>query len=190
MSNDDNKTILIVDDEEMVAESYELYLRDKYETRVETNGGAALCELTPSDREIDLILLDRRMPGMSGDVVAEHVDEYELEYQVIMVSAVDPDLDIIDMPVDGYLSKPVSEEEVVEAVERTFLIADYRELLLKYNEAVEKHDLLVSDFSSDDAPAQLEQLRNRMQSLEQELHDLTDSLSDTNLGSVFDKKEI
>jgi len=185
MSNGNGKTVLIVDDEEMVAESYELYLSDKYETRVETNGGAALCELTPSDREIDLILLDRRMPGMSGDVVAEHIDEYELDYQVIMISAVDPDLDIIDMPVDGYLSKPVSEEEVVEAVERAFLIADYRDLLLRYNEAAEKHDILMSDFSSGDAPAQLEQLRNRMQSLEAELNDLTDSLSETNVGAVF-----
>ncbi len=186
MSNGNSKTILIVDDEEMVAESYELYLSDKYETRVETNGGAALCELTPSDREIDLILLDRRMPGMSGDVVAEHIDEYELEYQVIMISAVDPDLDIIDMPVDGYLSKPVSEEEVVEAVERAFLIADYRELLLRYNEAAEKHDILMSDFSSGDAPAQLEQLQSRMQSLEEELNDLTESLSETNVGAVFE----
>ena len=186
MSNGNSKTILIVDDEEMVAESYELYLSDKYETRVETNGGAALCELTPSDREIDLILLDRRMPGMSGDVVAEHIDEYELEYQVIMISAVDPDLDIIDMPVDGYLSKPVSEEEVVEAVERAFLIADYRELLLRYNEAAEKHDILMSDFSSGDAPAQLEQLKSRMQSLEEELNDLTESLSETNVGAVFE----
>lgn len=185
MSSGNGKTVLIVDDEEMVAESYELYLSDKYETRVETNGGAALCELTPSDREIDLILLDRRMPGMSGDVVAEHIDEYELDYQVITISAVDPDLDIIDMPVDGYLSKPVSEEEVVEAVERAFLIADYRDLLLRYNEAAEKHDILISDFSSGDAPAQLEQLRNRMQSLEAELNDLTDSLSETNVGGVF-----
>jgi DNA-binding NarL/FixJ family response regulator len=102
-----------------------------------------------------------------------------------MISAVDPDLDIIDMPVDGYLSKPVSEEEVVEAVERAFLIADYRDLLLRYNEAAEKHDILMSDFSSGDAPAQLEQLRNRMQSLEAELNDLTDSLSETNVGAVF-----
>jgi len=186
MSNDDGKTILIVDDEEVVAESYELYLSDKYETRIESNGGAALCELTPSDREIDLILLDRRMPGMSGDVVAEHIDEYELDYQVIMISAVDPDLDIIDMPVDGYLSKPVSEEEIVAAVERVFLIADYRDLLLRYNEAAEKQAILTSDFASGDAPTQLRQLTDGMQSLEEELTDLTDRLSETNVGAIFE----
>ena len=185
MDQTEQKTILIVDDERVVAESYELYLQDEYETRIETNGGAALCELNPNDREIDLILLDRRMPGMSGDVVAEHVDDYELDYQVIMVSAVDPTVDIITLPCDGYLSKPVSEEEVVGAVEKALLVDDYQELIKEYNAVAEKYDILSDEFRSSDVPKGLGSLEERKEELEAEIEEVSEQLTDSNLSNVF-----
>lgn len=187
MADTREKTILIVDDEEVVAESYQLYLEDKYETRIETTGGAALAELDPTDREIDLILLDRRMPGMSGDVVANHVDDYELDYQVLMVSAVDPDLDILDIPCDGYLTKPVSEEEIVTAVERAFLVSYYKELITEYNAVVEKYDVLVDQFSKEELSNKelFTEFEERMEQLESEISETTEELEQTNMQGVF-----
>jgi len=54
------KTILIVDDEADLAESYALRLDDRYETKIATSGGEALTKLGP---DVDLVLLDRRMAG-------------------------------------------------------------------------------------------------------------------------------
>src|SRR6056297_1282969 len=103
------KTILVVDDETDLAESYALRLDDRYETKIATSGGEALTKLGP---DVDLVLLDRRMPGMAGDDVIKRIDEWELEFQVILVSAIDPGTDIIDVPFDGYLTKSVATEEL------------------------------------------------------------------------------
>jgi Response regulator containing CheY-like receiver, AAA-type ATPase, and DNA-binding domains len=133
------KTILIVDDEADLAESYALRLDEHYETTVATSGGEALTKLGP---DIDLVLLDRRMPGMAGDDVIKRIDDWELEFQVVLVSAIDPDMDIIDLPFDGYLTKSVSKDELLNAVEQAFLKQRYEELVAEYNAAAETYDVL------------------------------------------------
>ena len=186
MDDDETPTILIVDDEEVVAESYELYLEGDYDTRIATTGGAALAELNPNDREVDLILLDRRMPGMSGDVVAEHVADYELDYQVIMVSAVDPDVDVAEMPCDGYLSKPVSEDDVVDAVEKALHVDRYQKLIKEYNAVAEKQAILSEEFRTAEVPDELSELRAKKEELETEIETVVDQLADTSVGSAFE----
>lgn len=185
MATEEGKTILIVDDEEMVAESYELYLQDDYETIVELSGGAALMEL--DQRKVDLVLIDRRMPGMSGDVVVEHIEKWEMDFQVIMVTAVDPDIDIIDMPCDGYLTKPVSEDELHEAVERAFLIDHYEDLISEYNQLSEKYEVLTSEFSTRELSnkKRFEELKDRMEAMEAEIADTADQFSDSKLSDAF-----
>jgi len=57
-------TVLVVDDEPAVLEAFALYLESAdNDVRTVANGGEALTELGP---EVDLALLDRRMPGMPG----------------------------------------------------------------------------------------------------------------------------
>jgi len=185
MADEARKTILIVDDEELVAESYEHYLSDEYDTRIATSGGEALAEIDPRDGTVDLVLLDRRMPGMSGDVVAEHIADYELDYQVIMVSAVDPDVDVVNLPCDGYLTKPVSEDDVVGAVEKALLVDDYHALIQEYNAATEKYELLSDEFSSSEVPKALQSLEARKEELEAEIAEAADQLADSKLRGAF-----
>jgi len=185
MTDEGRKTVLIVDDEEMVAESYELYLQDEYDTIVELSGGAALMEL--DQREVDLVLIDRRMPGMSGDVVIDHIDKWEMDFQVIMLTAVDPDIDIIDMPCDGYLTKPVSEDELADAVERAFLIDHYEDLIAEYNQLSEKYEVLTSQFSARelDTKKRFTDLEARMEEMEADIADTADRFSDSKLSDAF-----
>ena len=187
MAAEDRKTVLIVDDEEMVAESYELYLQDDYDTIVELSGGAALMEL--DQRAVDLVLIDRRMPGMSGDVVIDHIDKWEMDFQVVMVTAVDPDADIIDMPCDGYLTKPVSEDELVEAVERALLIDHYEDLIGEYNQLSEKYEVLTSQFSSRELSKmdRFTELETQMGEMEAEIADTADQFSDSKLSDAFSR---
>lgn len=187
MIDKSDKTILIVDDEEMVAESYELYLGDEYETIVELSGGAALMEL--DQREVDLVLIDRRMPGISGDVVIDHIDKWDMDFQVIMVTAVDPDIDIVDMPCDGYLTKPITEAELLEAVDRAFLIEHYEDLITEYNQLSEKYDVLSANFSSRELSSKnrFTELEAQMESMEQEIADTVEQFSDSKLSDAFDR---
>jgi CheY-like chemotaxis protein len=76
LNDDGDRTVLIVDDEDSLGELYSQYLADRYETRIATISGEALVELT---QEIDLVLLDRRLPEMSGDELLDHIQEWEVD---------------------------------------------------------------------------------------------------------------
>jgi DNA-binding response OmpR family regulator len=58
------------------------------------------------------------MPGRSGAEVLREMDERGLDPRVAMVTAVEPDFDIITMGFDEYVTKPSSREELRGTVER------------------------------------------------------------------------
>lgn len=107
-------SVLIVEDHADLAELYAEHLEPDYDVTIATSGLDALEHLGDGP---DLVLLDRRMPGMTGDQVAERIRERDLDVRVAMVTAIDPDIDIIDLPIDGYLEKPVEGETLIELVE-------------------------------------------------------------------------
>jgi len=61
------------------------------------------------DETVDVVLLDRMMPGMSGQEVLAAIRERGLDCRVAMVTAVDADFDVIEMGFDEYLGKPRTE---------------------------------------------------------------------------------
>jgi DNA-binding response OmpR family regulator len=114
MSGDDNAVVLVVEDEPEMIEMYRLYLKE-YDVRGAAGGEAALEAI---DDDVDVVLLDRRMPEMPGSEVLEEIRARGFDCRVVMVTAVDPDLDLLDMDFDEYLVKPVSRDEIQTAVER------------------------------------------------------------------------
>lgn len=113
--DDERPIVLIVDDEEAVADLYADTLADEYTVHTAYAGEEALEVI---DSTVDIVLLDRRMPGLSGDDVVEEIRRRAIDCRVVMVTAVDPDLDVISLDFDDYLVKPVSAEELHDAVER------------------------------------------------------------------------
>ena len=125
--------VLIVEDEIDVAELYEMWLADRHSVSVAHNGSDAL-ELL--DETIDVVLLDRRMPGLSGDEFLDIIRSKDLDCRVAIVSAVTPDFDVIEMGFDDYLTKPVDREEVIEAIEKLLRRSEYDESLQEYYQLV------------------------------------------------------
>ena len=117
--------VLVVDDEREVADSYALRLRNRFETETVYSGAAAL-EAVSDD--VDVVLLDRRMPEVTGDDVLREIRDRGIDVQVIMLTAVDPGFDTLEMPFDDYLCKPVPREDLVAAVEQQLTIVGYRQL--------------------------------------------------------------
>jgi len=180
-SSDDRTTILVVDDEEVVRESFALYLEPVgYAVRTVDSGEAALAAV---DDDVDVVLLDRRMPDRSGDEVLEEIRARNVDCQIALVTAVDPDFDIVTIDCDDYLVKPVDRDDLVETVERLELLDEYDEaqrelstLRVKRNVLeVEKHPSALED------SVEFRRLQNRIGELEAELDEL-ESEFDEQLG--------
>jgi len=122
----DRPTVLAVDDEERVVQAIQLWLDDEYRVVTATSGPEAL-ELLPGG--VDVVLLDRHMPQMSGSDVLDRIREEGYDCRVAMVTAVDPDFDVVDMPFDHYVSKPVDGAELRSVVDGLLRLNEYDQQL-------------------------------------------------------------
>src|ERR1700738_1826446 len=80
------KTVLIVDDDEGMRDTLAAILKREYRVLRVPSGEAALPILNRED--IDLILLDVRLPGISGFEVLRIVKENYSLVEVLMISAI------------------------------------------------------------------------------------------------------
>ncbi len=140
-------TVLVVDNEPAVAEAYESYLAVDYEVRLAFDGETALDRL---DETVDVVLLDRCMPALSGDEVLEHIRSAGYDCQVAMVTAVKPDVDIVEMGFDEYLKKPVSGSTLTDTVSDLLDRRQYDEKLQAYYTSAKKYAALRAESSAAD----------------------------------------
>lgn len=114
-------TALVVDDDSDLRSLYRCWLAQSYDVRTAADGVDALERL---DETVDVVLLDREMPRKDGLAVARELDRRELDPAVVMISSVEPDVDLLDISVDDYLQKPVERTAVLDSVERALAVAE------------------------------------------------------------------
>lgn len=123
----DRKTILIVDDAEINRSLISDILRQKYNIIEASSGEEALSVVKFGDKEIDLVLLDVIMTGLSGfDVLAElNKKQYLSRIPVIMVSA-DISIESIDLAyklgATDYIARPFDANTITKRVYNSLLI--------------------------------------------------------------------
>jgi DNA-binding response OmpR family regulator len=190
MSATDEPVVLVVEDEPDVGETYELWLAGDYEVRRAATGTEALEAL---DEDVDVVLLDRMLPGMSGEEVLSELRDRGHDVQVAMVTAVDPDFDIVEMGFDAYVTKPPTRETLLETItdllerrERTDRVREYRALLSK--RAALEGGKSGTELVESDAYAELEE---RIAAIEQDLEADEDRLLDDSefVGALRDFEE-
>jgi DNA-binding response OmpR family regulator len=135
-------TVLLVDDERDVVDVYALAFTDGDYTVLKAYSGEEALEQVA---DADVVLLDRRMPGLSGQEVLDEIRERGLDVRVAMVTAVDPDFDITDMAFDTYLTKPVSDEELRDTVDELLTLAEYDQQVRDRFTVAEKLALLEAE---------------------------------------------
>lgn len=110
--------ILIVDDDENIAELISLYLiKECYDTKLASNGEDAI-EITKKYQP-DLILLDIMLPGMDGYEVVSTIRKFS-NVPIIMLSAKGEVFDKVlglKMGADDYIVKPFDSNELVARVD-------------------------------------------------------------------------
>jgi len=124
----ESPTVLIVDDDRQLADMYQFQLADRYTVRTAYSGTEAMDAL---DETVAVMLLDRRMPRVSGPMVLKQLAASEYDCRVIMTTAVDPALDILELPFDDYLCKPVSKATLIEAVDQQLAASKYDQTVRK-----------------------------------------------------------
>jgi len=98
-------TVLVVEDESKLADTYAGWLSGTYDVRTAYSGSEALDRL---DEGVAVCLLDRRLPDSTADEVIEDVTARYPGCRVALVTGVTPDFDILEMEFDDYLVKPVT----------------------------------------------------------------------------------
>lgn len=133
--NQAETTVLVVDDEPELADLYALCLEDTYETRTVHSGDEAVKAM---DEDVDVVLLDRRMPTMSGSEVLAELRDRGYDQPVTMFTAVDPGEEIIELDIDQYVVKPIFEEDLRDVVEALVARTRYDDESREYFAAVSK----------------------------------------------------
>jgi len=111
--------VLVVDDDPGVRESFRLILEDHYDVLDAPDGPSALDAVRAS--EVDLVLLDIRLPGMDGIEVLERIKTLDEGIEVILVTAVKTvriAVAAMKLGAFDYLPKPFEEDELLSLSRR------------------------------------------------------------------------
>ncbi len=156
MCNDGPPRILIIDDDSMVRELLTLALEEEgFEILVASSGEEGI-DIFRDDRDIDLVLTDLMMPGMSGIDVLDQVREIDPLTEVVVLTGFGVDeiaLEAMKKGAYDYLQKPVN----------------LRELLLTIDKALEKRRITKENLDYQ------KRLARRNTELENTLHELRDT---------------
>ncbi len=116
-------TLLIVDDEPDIRLLSRALLSDRYEV-VEAGGGREALEILRGRPDVQILLLDLRMPDVDGFEVLTRLSELELldRLWVVVFSAYsEPELlsQVVDMGARAVLPKPFTNEELARTLPTT-----------------------------------------------------------------------
>lgn len=122
----DPKSILVVDDNEDIRNLLSLVLQKQgYEVFL-APGGAEALEIVKNN-DLDLILLDVMMPGLSGlevlSLIRENKNKKISEIPVMMITAASTVSDIdaaVEIGASAYIIKPFRNENLIEKVSTFF----------------------------------------------------------------------
>jgi len=114
--------ILVVDDEPTLVRLSEKILTSfGYQALTATSGLEACRILQEKKDQIDLVVLDFVMPGMSGEETFQRLREIDPHIRILLASGHSRDgkaKNLIDQGVQGFIQKPFVMQELADAVRK------------------------------------------------------------------------
>ena len=148
--NPTQSTVLVVDDEDAYVDAYATWLGERYRVKTATSGKRAIEQL---DTKVDVVLLDRRMPGLSGDEVLRSIRDRV---------------------------KPVSRDDLFDIVDTLLTRAEFDARVQECFSLVSKKAALesVMDAKHLQAAEEYRRLKERIERIESEMNETLDDLID------------
>ncbi len=129
------KKVLVVDDEHGVRESIRMLLKYGYNVTLAINGADAIAKF-PHVKP-DVVILDLKMPDMSGIEVLQHLKLCDPAVEVILLTAfatVDTARKALVLGAFDYLTKPPNPRELEDIITRAI---ERREATMRHSETLE-----------------------------------------------------
>jgi len=129
-------SVLIVDDEVGPRESLRLILKPLYEIYTAADGNEALKYI--QDKEIDVVTLDLKMPGMSGFEILRGIKKLKADIEVIIVTGygtLKNAQEAIHYGAGDFISKPFNIPDIISIVNKSLMRRRYN---LKINNLVKR----------------------------------------------------
>jgi DNA-binding NtrC family response regulator len=118
---DENRTILIVDDEEMVLDIEALMLERMGFKTLKANSSEKACQLYRDKKDhIELVILDMIMPGDNGAVIYKKLKKINSGIRVLISSGFWKDINVKEILNDGpnsFIQKPFKFSEFNEKID-------------------------------------------------------------------------
>lgn len=181
-SRGDASTVLVVEDERALASLYDAWLSDGYDVRVAHTGQDALDLL---DETVDVVLLDRRLPGLSGQEVLTAIREQYDDCQVAMVTAVEPGVDVLEMGFDDYVTKPASRGDIRSVVASLVDRKQYDAYVQRYFRLLSKRAALERELGDLAEHPEYDALRADIEAVEADLGALVERFEPTDFDAQF-----
>lgn len=181
--------VLVVDDEPSILQLFTASLDGEYRVITAESGEEAL-ELL--DDTIDVVLLDRRMPKLSGSQVLEQLRKRGYDVPVAMLTAVKPGVDIVDLGFDDYLEKPVSVTDVRDCVERLASLGRYDDVVREYYALASKVSALEAQHSTSELrdESQYLELLDRLDAIKEDAGSSLKEMPDASLDQLLNERTI
>ncbi len=172
--------ILVVDDEEMIRNVIEEYLKNERYSYIEATNGYEAIDKVKFNSDIDLIIMDIMMPKLDGFSACKEIKKIK-DIPVIVLSARGEEYDKLlgfDVGIDDYVTKPFSPKELIARIKAVMkrvngeeenqfiyqdLVIDYKAHTVKINNeplklTPKEYDLLVYFVNNQNIALSREQL--------------------------------
>ncbi len=118
----ESRKILVIEDEQDIAELIALHLRDHhFSVTIATDGHEGLRQAYA--RDWDLVILDIKLPGPDGLSICRNLRRDKAYMPILMLTSKSSELDRVlglELGADDYLTKPFSVNELVARVKAVF----------------------------------------------------------------------
>lgn len=175
-------TVLAIDDEPGLTDLYDAWLQADYRVLTAGDGEIGLEKL---EEAVDVVVLDRDMPTMSGDEFLRRCRRSGWDCRVLMVTGAEPDGDVLDLGFDAYLVKPIERQMLRDNVAMLLRRQRYSDDVKEFFAISSKLAVVDEDVLENGGRERFERLLERREALRREVDHLLDGFDQSDVEATY-----